>query len=303
MGSWKPSLENLKQQKKMDEHKVIGIDIGGSHITAGIVDLKSRKLMKNSVATRHVNSKGSAAEITDTWAEVIEQLISEHPFIQKKIGIAMPGPFDYREGICLIKGVDKFESLFNLNIKKILAEKLKIVSENILMMNDASCFLKGEVFGGAAVNCDNVLGVTLGTGLGSALFHCGQTFEGDLYFSPFKDGVAEDYLSSRWFLKRYKETTGRTAKNVRELTGKISEEPEIKTLFAEFGKNLGEVLYKYAQKHNCETLVIGGNIANAWELFFPETRTILNMLPKAVAVKKGELGEEGALIGAASLWI
>jgi glucokinase len=287
----------------VNEHKVIGIDIGGSHITAGIVDLNIRKLEKDSVATRHINSKGSAAEITGTWAEVIEQLISENPFIKKKIGIAMPGPFDYKEGICLIKDVDKFESLFNLNIKKILAEKLNIVSENVLMMNDASCFLKGEVFGGAAVNCDNVLGVTLGTGLGSALFHNGQTFEGDLYFSPYKDGVAEDYLSSRWFLKKYKETTGCTAKNVKELSGKIPEEPEIRTLFAEFGKNLGEVLYNYAQKHNCETIVIGGNIANAWELFFPETKTILNMLPKTVAVKKAELGEEGALIGAASLWI
>src|SRR6185312_15149615 len=172
---------------------------------------------------------------------------------------------------------------------------------NILMMNDASCFLKGEIFGGAAVDCDNVIGITLGTGLGSARFHSGQTFEGDLYFAPFKDGVAEDYISSRWFLKKYKETTGRIAKNVKELSEKISEEPEIKTLFEEFGRNLGEVLYSYAQKYNCETLVIGGNIANAWELFFSETKTILDKLP-AITIKKAELGEDSALIGAASLW-
>jgi glucokinase len=286
----------------MDEYKVIGIDIGGSHITAGIVDLKSRRLVKDSVARRHVNSKGSTVEILDAWAEVIEQLFSEHPFIQKKIGIAMPGPFDYKEGICLIKGVDKFESLFNLNIKKLLAEKLHTESENILMMNDASCFLKGEVFSGAAMDCDNVIGVTLGTGLGSALLHSGQTFEGDLYFSPFKAGVAEDYLSSRWFLKRYNETTGRTAKNVKELSEKISEDSDVQKLFTELGKNLGEVLYNYAQNHDCETIVIGGNIANAWELFIPETKSILAMLPKTIVIKKAGLGEESALIGAASLW-
>ena len=285
----------------MDEYNVIGVDIGGSHISAGIVNLKKRELVENSVIRRNVNSKGSAEEILDTWTEVIEQLFSGDYLLQKKIGMALPGPFNYQEGICLIKGVDKFESLFNLNLKKLLAEKLGIATENILMMNDASCFLKGEVFGGAAIGSDNVIGITLGTGLGSARFHSGHTFEGDLYFAPFKDGVTEDYISSRWFLKRYKEITGHTAKNVKELTGKILQEPEIKTLFEEFGKNLGEVLYSYAQKYNCETIVIGGNIANAWELFFRETKTILDRLP-AVTIKKAKLGEDGALIGAASLW-
>jgi glucokinase len=287
---------------KMDDNTAAGIDIGGSHITVGMVDLKRRRLVKNSLLREHVNSKASAEEILNAWAEVIDKLFSNYPLVQKKIGIAMPGPFNYKEGICLIKDVDKFESLFNLNIKKLLAEKLGIPSENILMMNDASCFLKGEVFGGAAVNCENVIGVTLGTGLGSARFHSGRTFEGDLYFSPFKDGAAEDYLSSRWFLKRYKETTGRMVKNVKELTEKSLEDFRIKELFTEFGKNLGDVLYHYTQKHKCETIVIGGNIANAWELFIPQTKIILDILPKRVKIKKARLGEEAALIGAASLW-
>jgi len=287
----------------MDEYNVIGIDIGGSHITAGVIDLKHRELIKNSLLRKQVNSKGTADEILNAWAEVTEQLFSKHPFIQRKIGIAMPGPFNYKEGICLIQGVDKFESLLNLNIKKLLGKKLNIGSENILMMNDASCFLKGEVFGGAAVDCNNVIGVTLGTGLGSARFHNGETFEGDLYYAPFEDGMAEDYVSSRWFLKQYKEVTGNVAKNVKDLSEKITEEPGIQKLFVEFGKNLGEVLYIYAQKHPSDTIVIGGNIANAWDLFVSETKDILNQLPKKVTVKKALLGEESALIGAASLWI
>ncbi|HEY5391499.1 MAG TPA: ROK family protein, partial [Hanamia sp.] len=123
-----------------------------------------------------------------------------------------------------------------------------------------------------------------------------------LYSSPFKDGVAEDYLSSRWFLKRYNAITGRTVKNVKELSEKITEEPRIKMLFVEFGKNLGKVLSGYAKEHPCETIVIGGNISNAWDLFISKTKTILDKLPKTVTVKRAVLGEEGALIGAASLW-
>lgn len=286
----------------MDARKVVGIDIGGSHITAGIVDLKSREVLPATLIREYVNSKDSAEKIIDAWAYVINKLFNEQPQASRKIGMAMPGPFDYENGICLIQGVDKFESLFGLNIKKLLSDKLKIEAENILMMNDASCFLKGEIFGGAAVDCDNVLGVTLGTGLGSARFYNGKIFDGDLYCSAFKNGIAEDYLSSRWFLKQYKDLTGESVKNVKELREKNSENTSIKLLFSEFGKNLGQALSGYAQKHNCDTIIIGGNIANSWELFFHETKAILDIHQKKITVKKAVLGEEGALIGAASLW-
>ena len=286
----------------MRGYKVIGIDIGGSHITAGIVDLKSHEVMKDTLTRQHVDSKGSAEEIINAWAIVIDKLFNDYRQPEKKIGIAMPGPFDYDEGTCMIKGLDKFEGLFGINVKKLLAEKLKIDKEDILMMNDASCFLKGEVFGGAAIDCNNVIGVTLGTGLGSARFHDGEMYEGDLYYTPYEDATAEDYLSSRWFLKNYKEMTGNEVKNVKELSEKISEDARINSLFIEFGKNLGYVLLSYAQKHSCETIVIGGNIIKAWDLFFPEAKHILSTLPKPVSVKRAELGEESALVGAASLW-
>jgi len=286
----------------MPGYKVIGIDIGGSHITAGIVDLKSREVIRDTLTRAHVDSKCSAEEIIDEWAKVIDKLFTSYPDVEKKIGLAMPGPFDYEEGTCLIKGFDKFEGLFGLNVKKLLAEKLAISREGILMMNDASCFLKGEVFGGAAIDCNNVIGITLGTGLGSARFHDGEIFDGDLYYTPYKEGTAEDYLSSRWFLKRYKELTGNSIKNVKELREKIGEDPCINSVFIEFGRNLGHVLSNYAQKHICETIIIGGNIINAWELFLPETKSILSLLPKPVSIKMAELGEESALVGAASLW-
>ena len=110
----------------MPDHRVIGVDIGGSHVTAGIVDLKSRNVLKETVLREHVNSKGAADEIIKAWERVIAGLFSSHPEAEKKIGIAMPGPFNYEEGICLIKGVDKFESLFGLNVKEILAKDRQV---------------------------------------------------------------------------------------------------------------------------------------------------------------------------------
>lgn len=286
----------------MNNSVAIGVDIGGSHITTAMVDLQSHKIVPGSLMRKHINSKGTAAEIIMDWADVIKKCSADLPGLSKKIGMAMPGPFNYKEGISLIKDLDKFEALYNCNVKKLLAKELEINVQNISLMNDASCFLKGEVFGGAAMECNNVIGITLGTGLGSARFHDGEIFDGDLYYTPFKDGTAEDYLSSRWFLKRYKELTGITVKNVKELSEKISDDPCITSVFTEFGSNLGDVLLHYVQKHICETIIIGGNIINAWELFFHETERVLNLLAKPVSIKKATLGEESALIGAASLW-
>ncbi len=77
----------------MRDYKVIGIDIGGSHITAGMVDMKSREVMKDTLTRQHINSNASAEEIISAWAIVINKLFDDHPQPQKKIGIAMPGPF------------------------------------------------------------------------------------------------------------------------------------------------------------------------------------------------------------------
>lgn len=285
----------------MNANIVAGIDIGGSHITAGLIDLQAHSVIRNSFVRRHVNSAGNAHQIIKEWTDAIASCKACHSDTSKRIGIAMPGPFDYEKGISFIKGLDKYESLYNLNVKELLAKELKIAENDIFMMNDASCFLKGEVFAGSARDANNVIGITLGTGLGSATFKNGIVYDGDLFYTPYKDGVTEDYLSTRWFIKRYKELTGTTAKNVKEIKERIPGDGIAGSLFIEFGKNLGEVLAVYIKKHNAQTVVIGGNIINAWELFIPETKKVVNNYALNVSLVKAALGEEAALLGAGSL--
>ena len=68
----------------MPDYKVVGIDIGGSHITAGIVDLESREVIKDTLTRKHVDSKNSAEEIIDEWANVINNLFTAYPNTEKK---------------------------------------------------------------------------------------------------------------------------------------------------------------------------------------------------------------------------
>ncbi|RYG14331.1 MAG: ROK family protein, partial [Chitinophagaceae bacterium] len=96
---------------------VLGVDIGGSHITTALVDVDKRAIVTESIHRKHVSSQGDANTIIEAWCEVINQSFHGQGVRSKKVGIAMPGPFDYKNGICLIKEQDKFQSLYKYNIK------------------------------------------------------------------------------------------------------------------------------------------------------------------------------------------
>ncbi|RYZ56720.1 MAG: ROK family protein [Chitinophagaceae bacterium] len=281
---------------------VLGVDIGGSHITAALVDLDKRAVVTGSGIRKIVNSQASAEAILQDWSEVITAVLQTGPDAEKKIGIAMPGPFDYEQGISLIEEQDKFTALYQRNVKTSLAERLAIPPDSIRFMNDASCFLQGEVFGGAATNFNPVLGLTLGTGLGSAFCVNGVAEDADLWKSPFREGIAEDYLSTRWFVGRYQQLTGKTISGVKELLECDAPLDTLQQLFTEFGENLGRFLVPQIRKTGAQAVVFGGNISKAFAFFQAGLNATLNANGINVALKTAVLNEEASLLGAASCW-
>jgi glucokinase len=285
----------------MNNTVVLGIDIGGSHITAALIDLETKGIIANSEQRRFVDSNGSAEDILDNWCAVINTAFATSGS-SKRIGISMPGPFDYEAGISLIQHQEKFRSLYQLNLKQELAKRLDIEDESIIFVNDAAAFLQGEIFCGAALNCDPVLGLTLGTGLGAAYSVGGKASDAALWNSKFKDGIAEDYLSTRWFLKSYLDLTGKTIKGVKELTESEDFSPEVQEMFDLFANNLAEFISSTAEKMNFRHVVLGGNISNAYPLFLSSLNSRLEQSRTNVLVKIAELKEQAALIGAASIF-
>src|SRR5690606_4404319 len=286
----------------MEKPIVLGVDVGGSHITAALVNLKTRAILSSSYERKFVNSQDGAEEILAHWCEIINSSFSSIELPSKKIGIAMPGPFDYKEGISLMQNQDKFNALYQVNIKEELAVRLGIPAEHIRFINDAVGFLQGEVFSGAGRSYNSVIGLTLGTGLGSAIYTNGITEDADLWKSKFKEGIAEDYLSSRWFLKRYTEVSGQTIEGVKELLQLPNSEPYIEKMFSEFAKNLFMFLSPLIKKYDTEVVVIGGNISNAFKLFLPELTNLLEENGIKAVVKITSLKEDASLVGAASCW-
>jgi glucokinase len=288
----------------MDKKELIlGIDIGGSHITVGFVDLNTREILQESYFRAFVDSWGPAEKIIEAWSSVIEKAFETVNIIEKKIGIAMPGPFDYKAGISYIKGNKKYDSLYGLNVKQLLAQKLNISPANILMFNDAECFLKGEAFAGAAANYKKAIGLTLGTGLGTAVYDHGITADAALWNSPMFDGIAEDYLSTRWFLKKYFEITGINIADVKTLNEISGTSGLARAVFKNFADNLAIFLQEFIEKENPEGVVIGGNITKASQRFMPRLIAHLEKKHIHIPVEISKLGEFAALLGAASYWM
>ena len=289
----------------------IGVDIGGSHITSAVVDLDTRELVEGSQATLSVDNRGEKDDIIRRWSEAISASIAKVPGGELAgIGFAMPGPFDYEKGICLIKGVPKYEKLYGTDIGEAIRNVAGISPDlPVRFINDASAFAVGEAWAGKTAGFEKSVAITLGTGFGSAFVDSkvpvvtGESVPdlGCVYHIKFGEGIADDYFSTRWFTSRYKEITGRSAEGVKEIAAMAEDDSSVKELFSVFGTNLGRFLSPWLLKFGAEALVIGGNISRAYHLFGNSMAEALFDEDCRTEVFISDLMEESALYGSAFL--
>ncbi|OOG77265.1 ROK family protein [Algoriphagus sp. A40] len=275
---------------------LIGVDIGGSHISAARVKWDGKEAEITEFHEAEVNTFRSAEEIISDWARVIRKSIGEHKDF--RIGIAMPGPYDYPNGISLIKDQGKMKSLYGLSVKNLLAENLMINPESISFTNDAEAFLSGESLAGAGRGFENSIGLTLGTGLGSAIKIQEVVKDAKLWTAPFREGIAEDYLGTSWFKKYAFENFGITISGVKDLYFEDFDQQKANLIFEEFGRTLGEFLSFYVIRLQCQGVVLGGKIVRAADRFLPHTYAFFEKFDFPVEIRVSELEEKAALIGA-----
>lgn len=276
---------------------ILGIDIGGSHITMAQVHPGKREIMSSTYIREHVDSFEPREVILLAWVSAIEK--ATHDLVKDNllIGIAMPGPFDYENGISLMQQ-GKFMDIYQVNIKEELAKRLSISSAQIHFVNDAAAFLEGEVFGGCVKDYKKIFGVTLGTGLGTTFYNGIAATDEDLWDSPLKGSISEDYLATRWFIRRYAELTGEQISGTKDLLEKPKEIQS--AIFDEYADSFAEFIITYVKSYDPEVLVIGGNIAKAYPYF--KERFNQNLIKNNISlpVKISAIFEDAAILGAAS---
>jgi glucokinase len=162
---------------KQHEQFIIGVDLGGTKISAGAVTVDgSRTCGVRSIATQ---SEQGADAVVDRIVGLIEGVVldtinetgaSRKDFIG--IGVGAPGPLDREKGIVVVAP--------NLGWRDFpLAERIMTrLKLPVTLDNDANCATVGEWWLGAARGGRNVVGITIGTGIGGGLIIEGQLYHG-----------------------------------------------------------------------------------------------------------------------------
>jgi len=295
----------------MNRKIAVGVDLGGTHLTSALVDLDSLAILPNSLNRNSYDHKGSAEQILNNWTNNIENTLSKRDDSDKilGIGVAMPGPFEYKTGISKMQ--QKMLALYNKHIPTELNLRLDENNDyEFRFINDATCFAIGENLMGAAKGLSRVVVLTLGTGFGSAFLENTIPIierpdvpsEGCLWHLKFKEGIGDNYFSTGWFVNRYKELSGEFIPGVKELLQRDEAMMYADDIMLEFGSNLGEFVGPWLKSFNAEILIIGGNIAKAIDHFILPLKDSLSAQHLEIQIASSKLMEEAAIIGSAKLF-
>ena len=150
----------------------LGVDIGGTAVKLGLVDETGTVLRR---AERSVSFDGYKTPILDTVQAAIRDFMSSHDAPRLEgIGVSATGQIDSRRGV--VAGTcGNFPGWIGVDIKGTLEREFCLP---VTVANDANCMLLGEVWAGAAKGYTDVIGVTLGTGVGGGILTGGRLLEG-----------------------------------------------------------------------------------------------------------------------------
>ena len=237
------------------EKAILGLDIGGTSIKGGVL-VKGHLEDIRSIPTPALESK---EHILETIAAFISTY-SHYDFVG--IGIGIPGLVDSSEGIVL--GLANIPSFQHVELKKFLTGRF---SKPVFVNNDANCFAIGVHKYGVGKPFKNLVGITLGTGVGGGIVINGHLYSGlfsaagEWCSAPYLDHNFEYYCSGKFFHQIYNSKPKALAKQA--LTG----DPVAIQAFDEFGQHLGELLKMIMYGLAPEAIVLGGSIRKTYPLF------------------------------------
>ena len=295
----------------------IGIDVGGTNVKIALVNDKGEIIYSNSVPTR---AEMGYEYTVNNIKQAIHDLLKETKLSTKDIegiGFGFPGQVDYKAGI--VRNAPNIPGWVEVPIAKLIEDEFKIPTR---VDNDVRCAALGELNYGAGKGCENLICITVGTGIGSGLIvngklvrgasnaageighiklqindgpicGCGDTGCLEAFASgPSIVAMAEDYIRG-----------GKSTK-FREMANGGAITPYIVCEAAKAGDPVG--MASVVNLLNPEKIIVGGGVADAGDLLLqPLTETLkkraMKIAGSAVEVVPAQLGNTAGVIGASLL--
>lgn len=217
----------------MNSSQILGIDVGASGIKGAIVDVETGKLVFD-----RIKIPTPKKSTTNAVADIIEDLIKQTKYEGNLMGVGFPSIV--RKGVAM-SAANIDQSWMGTNIEALLSKRCSI---DVFAINDADAAGLAEMrFGKGKGILGNVLLITIGSGLGSALFSAGHLVRNTEFGHCYLNGMlAEHYVSN-------------TTRKKENLT------------WAQFGERFNVFLRHMDRLCSPELIILGGGISNDFELY------------------------------------
>ncbi|UOE51911.1 ROK family protein [Mucilaginibacter sp. SMC90] len=279
----------------MSNIKVIGIDLGATNIRGALVNNSTI----GNIISQRIKSDGSVDDVLNDIYTVVDTLLLNDS--ASAIGIGVPSVVDVAEGI--VYDVQYIPSWKEVHLKKLMQERYNIP---VYVNNDANCFAVGELYFGKGKSADSMVGVTLGTGLGTGIITNGKLYAGyncgagEIGLFPYIDNILEYYCSGSFFHNVY------GLDGVQVFKDAQAGDERALQLYTELGNHIGNAVKMVMYAYDPELIILGGSVSHAFEYFkdamwqrvktFAYTKTL-----ERIKIEISELQNSG-IIGAAALY-
>jgi glucokinase len=271
----------------------IGVDLGGTKIKAG-VEKNGSIIRQNTIFLQQKDS------LSATLTQLINLIKPLTDYPATSIGIGVPSVVDVERGI--VYNVANIPSWEKVALRDILEEEFNLP---VFVNNDVNCFTLGEHRFGVAKNYSSVVGMTIGTGLGSGLIIDNQLYighncgAGEIGLLPYRDHNLEYYACSNFFDSIH----GTTALEASQAA--LNGNKKALNMWAEFGVHIGCAIKAAMYVFDPEAIVLGGSISKAYPLFKAGMLETLNDFAYPQSLKRLKLlqsqDDDISMLGAAAL--
>lgn len=277
----------------MSNISILGIDVGGTNFRGGLV--VNNKLER--IYSKRVNSQGSLDEVLNDLFLFTDNIINSSV---SSIGIGVPGLVYSEEK--MVYDVVYIPSWKKIPLQKFMEDRYQIP---VYVNNDANCFALGEYYFGKGKGFNSIIGLTIGTGLGSGIILNKKLYEGknggagEFGMIDYLDHTVEYYASGQFFENKY------------NLHGDIAFEQaangnkEALKMYEEMGAHLGNAIKMMLYALDVELIILGGSVRAAFPYFssamWQQIKTFgFQKATQNLKVEVSEL-ENAGILGAAAL--
>lgn len=282
------------------------LDLGGSHVTTSLVDTNNGRVLSGTTRRAPLDPHGSADELLEAIGAVMAEADASEVGCW---GLAVPGPFDYAQGVARYEGVGKFDALYGVDLRTRLGARVAAGPAGLAFVNDADAFALGEWSAGAVAGVERLVAVTLGSGVGSAFLRDGAVVdsgddvppEGSAHLLSWQGRPLEDTVSRRALRLAYGGSAV-AGPDVAEITARArAGEPRAVGVVDAAFRALGAALGPWVRRFGATHLVLGGSVSRSSDVVVPPLAAGLQGAGAGVDVVLAAGLEASALLGAA-LW-